>query len=808
MATDDQNDINPAEQTTAPEGQAEGKQGESPKAERRSALKDLFTRSGAESWVSRVTAKIKQQESNPEVAKDLSTSEDIESQLTTWEKITRHFSGKALEKMSIRLHGEYPDTAVKETADQLQSMATADLAEMEASAKSNQATLERATKRIDAEMPDISDEMEQSANEVKAAFDELTEYNEYMAKELVTPPSEPDVSDELETAANEAKAKLEEQEEYRADMTKLEKKKRVRKPVAKKAEKTVTEGPTGAEVLSAGFKDGPKYIQADIDAGNFEAAKKRLAMIGEDLTRYEKTLDTDKWREYQNQMSQLEKKISTAEEASLPEPDYLDNEKPAVAVNEAELPEPDYVENEVPAPAVEAGQYLTDSPAGTEAVFDPSNQPSATEAVVATVAAVETAKILKKEEVKLSPEQQANKEEVLRNSNEILRQIGEKVFFADNLRDWGIQNSKYVQFIKSLAPKLSVEKLKDDEDVRTIFKQIETLLDTSRRNILARNKNEPARKPANDNELASSVEQAVDAGTEKIPAGGFETVSDDSEGAIMEPGLATVSTIETQSKAVPNTAESISPISPENERTKKQFEEAKRRLEEYIKNGYFDFAEKALEPMSYQKEQAKIAGLDLDFNAEDYKKQIEEGKANSVAYQKEEQSRREKEQAAKTREAYNAALQEASLEYLLANDAKYFNERYSGKLSPSGYLLDKNGNETNDLPNQLITSGFEKVESAARAKLSAADKPITTPEVRPEVGASEDVVAGESAKATGYESSIDSTSTGIKAGTKERGEQRGRKPVKPRTRVPRRNANASGATTPTATTGTGGDFIV
>jgi len=58
------------------------------------------------------------------------------------------------------------------------------------------------------------------------------------------------------------------------------------------------------------------------------------------------------------------------------------------------------------------------------------------------------------------------------------------------------------------------------------------------------------------------------------------------------------------------------------------------------------------------------------------------------------------------------------LNYLKTKDAEWFNREFSGEVAPSGYLLDKNGKETNLLSSQNITAGIEEVTAQAQAKFT------------------------------------------------------------------------------------------
>lgn len=64
---------------------------------------------------------------------------------------------------------------------------------------------------------------------------------------------------------------------------------------------------------------------------------------------------------------------------------------------------------------------------------------------------------------------------------------------------------------------------------------------------------------------------------------------------------------------------------------------------------------------------------------------------------------------------YQKLIEDASLEYLKTKDRDWFYKNFSGELAPSGYLLDKKGQETNFLPSQNISAGWSEV--AEKAKL-------------------------------------------------------------------------------------------
>jgi hypothetical protein len=62
---------------------------------------------------------------------------------------------------------------------------------------------------------------------------------------------------------------------------------------------------------------------------------------------------------------------------------------------------------------------------------------------------------------------------------------------------------------------------------------------------------------------------------------------------------------------------------------------------------------------------------------------------------------------------YRKFIEEKSFEYLKNQDARYYNEHFSG-IAPSGYLLDKQGQETVFLPSQNICIGWVEVQNNAR----------------------------------------------------------------------------------------------
>ncbi len=69
---------------------------------------------------------------------------------------------------------------------------------------------------------------------------------------------------------------------------------------------------------------------------------------------------------------------------------------------------------------------------------------------------------------------------------------------------------------------------------------------------------------------------------------------------------------------------------------------------------------------------------------------------------------------------FRQILQEKCLAFLKARTEQFedqggthFEQEYSGELAPSGYLLDKNGVETNELPSQNIAGDIVRLEKEA-----------------------------------------------------------------------------------------------
>jgi hypothetical protein len=61
---------------------------------------------------------------------------------------------------------------------------------------------------------------------------------------------------------------------------------------------------------------------------------------------------------------------------------------------------------------------------------------------------------------------------------------------------------------------------------------------------------------------------------------------------------------------------------------------------------------------------------------------------------------------------YRHIFEKHSLDYLKNKDKDWFESRFGG-IADSGYLFDKNGQETNILPSQNITVGYDEVKDAA-----------------------------------------------------------------------------------------------
>lgn len=67
---------------------------------------------------------------------------------------------------------------------------------------------------------------------------------------------------------------------------------------------------------------------------------------------------------------------------------------------------------------------------------------------------------------------------------------------------------------------------------------------------------------------------------------------------------------------------------------------------------------------------------------------------------------------------FKKILERHALIWLEDNDKEYFERHYSG-VAESGYLLDKDGKETNFLPSQVINVGFEDVFRDAKNEFIA-----------------------------------------------------------------------------------------
>ena len=65
---------------------------------------------------------------------------------------------------------------------------------------------------------------------------------------------------------------------------------------------------------------------------------------------------------------------------------------------------------------------------------------------------------------------------------------------------------------------------------------------------------------------------------------------------------------------------------------------------------------------------------------------------------------------------YKQLVEEASLRYLKERDATWFYKNYSGGRSANGYLLDRNGRETNFLPSQNISGGIVNIRARAKTE--------------------------------------------------------------------------------------------
>lgn len=91
--------------------------------------------------------------------------------------------------------------------------------------------------------------------------------------------------------------------------------------------------------------------------------------------------------------------------------------------------------------------------------------------------------------------------------------------------------------------------------------------------------------------------------------------------------------------------------------------------------------------------------------------------AGLEAVQKEEQDKLSSEKEKKINISLGQLFEQASLQYLKTKDRKWFNENYSGEQADSGYLLNKDGTESNFLPSNNITGGYDEVLNNAKKEL-------------------------------------------------------------------------------------------
>ncbi|HRH24641.1 MAG TPA: hypothetical protein PK109_03595 [Candidatus Paceibacterota bacterium] len=69
-------------------------------------------------------------------------------------------------------------------------------------------------------------------------------------------------------------------------------------------------------------------------------------------------------------------------------------------------------------------------------------------------------------------------------------------------------------------------------------------------------------------------------------------------------------------------------------------------------------------------------------------------------------------------EVYGPIFQQAALNYLKSADSEYFNREFSGELDSEGYLLRKDGTNSNTRPSQNISGfGLKVVESATKEEI-------------------------------------------------------------------------------------------
>ena len=86
-------------------------------------------------------------------------------------------------------------------------------------------------------------------------------------------------------------------------------------------------------------------------------------------------------------------------------------------------------------------------------------------------------------------------------------------------------------------------------------------------------------------------------------------------------------------------------------------------------------------------------------------------------------------------------LEQKALEFLQTDDAEYFNREYSGEMDEEGYLLKRDGTNSNTKPSQNIGGGiamqkemdmvkleFQRPDTTAANNLEAQEKPSDVPE--------------------------------------------------------------------------------
>jgi hypothetical protein len=66
---------------------------------------------------------------------------------------------------------------------------------------------------------------------------------------------------------------------------------------------------------------------------------------------------------------------------------------------------------------------------------------------------------------------------------------------------------------------------------------------------------------------------------------------------------------------------------------------------------------------------------------------------------------------------YREMIEDEALAFLQRKDKAYFDRQFSG-IGPDGYLLDKEGKRTNNLPTQNVNYGYTDIEKIAKLRFA------------------------------------------------------------------------------------------